>query len=107
MCDIRKIFASNIKRIRKSLGLTQEQFAEAIEMQPKSVINFESARNLPTGSNLQKICDKLNISPVRLFIEERCAADKEKIKEITSMLEVMDASMLDIVSVLVEALKNK
>lgn len=67
MYNIRKIFAANIKRIRKNRNLTQEQFAEAVGIQWKTVVNFESGRNLAGPENLQNICNRMKIAPYELF----------------------------------------
>jgi len=68
MYNIKQIFANNIKRLRKNRNLTQEQFAELIGMQWKSVVNFESGRNLANSQNLEKICEKLKVAPAELFM---------------------------------------
>lgn len=104
MYDIKQIFANNIKRLRKNRKLTQEQFAEAIGMQWKSVVNFESGRNLANSENLKKICNKLKITPAELFLT---FDNKNDVREkIDIILDKADKNKLDeiyrIVAVLVD-----
>lgn len=94
MYDIKKIFASNIKRIRKSFNYTQEQFAEIIGMQWKSVVNFESARNLANSENLQKICNTLKIAPHELFLTVN-NNEKNVIEKINLILKDMSKEKLE------------
>ena len=96
MYNIKEIFASNIKRIRKNRKLTQEQFAEKINMQWKSVVNFEAGRNLANSENLQKICNKLNIAPSELFlIFSENEEAQETIHKINIILNRMDKEKLE------------
>ena len=108
MYDIKEIFASNIKRIRKNHKYTQEQFAEVINMQWKSVVNFESARNLANSENLQNICNKLNISPAELFLtfnEDEPA--KEIINKINIILNKMDKDKLEEAYLVIAVMNDK
>ena len=45
-----------IATLRKSLGLTQQQFADGIGVKRGTVSNYEIGRNLPTETVLQMIC---------------------------------------------------
>lgn len=89
MYDIKKIFAHNIKRLRKNRNLTQEQFAERIGVQWKTVANFESARNIASCENLENICNKLDISPAELFLlkAENTNDTKQKIDLILNRVD--------------------
>ena len=89
MYDIKKIFAHNIKRLRKNRNLTQEQFAERIGVQWKTVANFESGRNIASCENLQSICNKLKISPAELFLlkAEKPSDIKQKIDLILNRVD--------------------
>lgn len=46
---------------RKSLGLSVERLARGAGISSRSVINLEKGRYSPTLSNLEKVCDVLNI----------------------------------------------
>lgn len=53
-------FASQIKIIRESLGLTQQQLAKKINYTARSIIRIEQGKMLPNVSTLQKIAEVLN-----------------------------------------------
>ena len=48
---------NRIFSIRKSLGLTMEQFAELLETSKGAVSNWENNRNLPNNERLKKIAE--------------------------------------------------
>lgn len=105
MYDIRQIFAHNIKRLRKSRDLTQEEFAEVIGMQWKSVVNFESGRNLPNSKNLQKICDKLNVHPEEFFFDSETKKLSNKVEQINKTLYRMNEETVNTILKIALALK--
>ena len=108
MYDIKQIFASNIKRLRKNRKLTQEQLAEAISMQWKSVVNFEAARNLANSENLQKICNKLDIPPAELFLTfNEDEASQELINKININLHKMGREKLEDAYRIISVLNDK
>ena len=94
MYNIKQIFANNIKRLRKNRNLTQEQFAELIGMQWKSVVNFESGRNLANSQNMEKICAKLKIAPAELFLTEE-KSSFEVLNKLNIILSKMNRKKLN------------
>jgi transcriptional regulator with XRE-family HTH domain len=46
---------------RKSMGLSVERLARGAGISSRSVINLEKGRYSPTLSNLERVCDVLNI----------------------------------------------
>ena len=60
--DIKKLLGKRIKEVRKSKGLTQEQVAEIIGMEPASLSNIENGRYYPTSDNLEKIINVLGVT---------------------------------------------
>lgn len=52
-----------IKQLRKTLGLTQQEFAERIGITRNAVANYETGRNEPIGSVLNLIFNEYNVNP--------------------------------------------
>ena len=52
-----KLITGGIKRLRANCGLTQEQFAEKINMSVQGYRNIEHNKYLPTGDTIDKICN--------------------------------------------------
>lgn len=51
-----------IKKLRKALGLTQQEFADRIGMKRNTVANYETDRNEPSNSVVTLICKTFNVS---------------------------------------------
>ena len=50
-----------IKAIRKTKKLTQQEFADLLDIKRSSVSNYEIGRRAPHIKELQRICDKLGV----------------------------------------------
>lgn len=61
---------NGIKQIRLKNNLTQEQFAEIINLSVQGYRNIEHAKYLPTAKTIDRICEKFKIRPVDLLISE-------------------------------------
>lgn len=55
-----------IKKLRKALGLTQQDFADRIGVKRNTIANYEIDRNEPSGSVISLICKEFNVSDVWL-----------------------------------------
>lgn len=51
-----------IKKIRKELDLTQQEFADRIGVKRGGIANYEIGRNEPTDSVISLICREFNIN---------------------------------------------
>lgn len=56
------MFGKNLKKIRKSKGLTQAQLAECLNVSTSTIGMYEQGRREPDTTMLKKICNKFNIS---------------------------------------------
>jgi transcriptional regulator with XRE-family HTH domain len=56
-------FGKNMKRIRETLGLTQEELANRAKLQPSAISHFETGGREPSLKNIIKICKGLGCSP--------------------------------------------
>lgn len=65
-----KDFAGRISEIRRSLKLTQSQFAELVHLSEDSIGKIERGGSLPTLDTLGKIADGLKM-PLMDLLEER------------------------------------
>ncbi len=79
----RELITNGIKRIRTASKLTQEQFAEKINMSVQGYRNIEHNRYLPTAETIDKICEVFNITPVELLLPDP-QSNLLKIKELIS-----------------------
>lgn len=51
-----------IKELRKTLGLTQQEFADKIGVKRNSMANYETGRNTPIDAIVVSICRIFNVS---------------------------------------------
>lgn len=90
--DYQTLLNTNIKNLRNSHNLTQEEFAEKIGISVQGLSNLERNRYQPTAETVDKICKVFKISPVELLIEP---------------VEGNDEIIKNIISVLMQCKKNK
>ena len=67
MDDIKQLLGRRIRELRKRKGLTQEQLAEMIGIEPRNLLKIENAQTYPRVQTLQKIMEFLNCSANELF----------------------------------------
>ena len=70
MATLRKKFGQHLRMIRTQRGMTQEQFAEMLEISVDFLSLIERGRNAPSFETLEKIARRLRISVAELFTFE-------------------------------------
>ena len=84
--DQKKI-GSFLKELRKEKGITQEQFAEIINVSGRTVSRWETGNNMPDISLLVEIADYFDVSIPEIINGERKSNIMEKeVKEVAEML---------------------
>lgn len=78
-----ELINSGIKNLRKSHNLTQEEFAEKIDISIQGLSNIERNRYQPTADTIDKICKAFKITPAELLLGQN---DNEIINNITLLL---------------------
>lgn len=98
-----------IKELRKSLGLTQEKFAERLNMKRNTIATYEIGRNDPIPAVVTLICKEFNVNEDwlrngtgEMFIEvpeeaefEAAAAELSKNNDVLAMQAVIQYWKLD------------
>jgi transcriptional regulator with XRE-family HTH domain len=81
-------FPTLIKKIREESGLTQSQFAEAIDVSPVLVAMVETKQKEVSKSFVLKLAKAMKVHPASitpfLFIED--AKSKEKLSDVEQLL---------------------
>ena len=52
----------NIRKARKTAGVTQKELAERLQVYPKDISRWENGERTPSAIALTKICRELNAS---------------------------------------------
>ncbi|MBQ7485414.1 MAG: helix-turn-helix domain-containing protein [Oscillospiraceae bacterium] len=63
-------FGDRLQEIRRRNGLTQEQFAEALNVSRQAVSKWESSRGYPEIEKILYICNRYQVRPDELFADE-------------------------------------
>lgn len=51
-----------IRKLRKSLGMTQQEFADKLGVKPNTLSQYETGRNAPTPAVLQLMCRVFDVN---------------------------------------------
>lgn len=62
-----KKLGSNVRKIRKEMGLSQEKLAELTRVDPKSIVAIESGKRNPTLKTINKLAKALGVSAKQLL----------------------------------------
>ena len=63
-------FSQQLQEIRRQAGLTQEEFAEDLQVSRQAVSKWESGRGYPEIEKILYICKRYGVSMAQLFEEE-------------------------------------
>lgn len=63
-------FGERLQEVRKRSGLTQEEFAEQLQVSRQSVSRWESGRGYPEMEKIIFICNRYGVTMDELFKEE-------------------------------------
>lgn len=114
MKDINLQIKHNLRAYRKLHGLTQEQVAEAIGIEPQYYSTTENANNLEKNlplPRLMSICElyKITLNDLAGFEEKEESFDAFKeiwISDICSELGKMDAKMIGLIRLAIKSLNE-
>ena len=90
-------FGKRIKYFRKLSGLTQEQLAEMIDLQPNSLGYVENGKNSLSFDKFEKLVDVLDVEAYQMFLfDNRDELNTDKINEIIKILQTLNKRDLDL-----------
>lgn len=67
MVNIYKKFGERVKDFRKEKGLSQEELAEKVKVDVRTIVAIETGKRNPTLNTINKITKAVNISIKELF----------------------------------------
>lgn len=101
MSDIKKKLGKKIKYYRELNGLTQEELAEKIDINCRSLSFIECGTNFVTADTLEKLCNKLSVTPKQLFDFEYYPKNPDDIKkEVCKLIDLNKEKLTDIYNIL-------
>lgn len=93
---LKENFAQNLKKIRKSRKLTQEQLAERVGVDFRYISYLENARSFPSSDLIEKLTAALNVDCVELFNFENEISREELEKKLAKLISIFDDEKLKI-----------
>ncbi len=94
---IKIILGAAIKELRIQKGITQEQLAEYLDLQPHTIAILETGKSFVSSEVLAKFCNFFDVDPCVFFIKNivnKSQEDLDYIKEIKKILPVFSSSKL-------------
>lgn len=84
------LLGERIRELRKNRGLTQDQFAELIEVEQKHVSRIELGKSFPTIERLEKISQALNVPLRDIFDFVHLTDQQTRSVSIEEMMKQLD-----------------
>lgn len=80
--DVKKSFGEKVKRLRKKRNLTQEQFAEMIDISPRNLSKIEVGDCFVKAETLERLLTALGVTTEELFANDHIKTNDELISQI-------------------------
>ena len=100
------LISKGIKRLRSSLGLTQDEFSSKIDMSIQGLRNIEQGKYQPTADTIDKICNTFHISPFDLLIEQQSDDEISVITVINKKLKTCSVEQLAKINEIIDIIKK-
>lgn len=97
MLSLKQKFGKRVRELRKSKGLTQEQIAELINIEPPNVSKLENGLHFPQPDKIEKIAKALNVNVQELFDYEHVNKKQDLIKFIKKEIDNYDIKTLEFI----------
>lgn len=97
MATLKLKFGKRVKELRKSKGLTQEQIAELINIEPPNVSKMENGLHFPQPDKIEKIAKALDVTVQDLFDFEHLIKKQDLLKYIESTIKTLETNDLEFV----------
>ena len=107
--DVKKELGLKIKRLRQKEGLTQEQFAEKVNVDRRTIARAEDGKHRPSAETMEMIAEAFSV-PVSYFFDSSVykpdVSKSALIFQINSQLNVLSKSNLRKVKSFIDIILN-
>lgn len=103
MSSLKIKFGKRLKELRKSKGITQEQIAEIVNIEPPNISKIECGMHFPQPEKIEKIANALGVEIKDLFEFEHF---KKKQELLTYIMEALDGFELKTVELVYKFIYN-
>ena len=105
MSELKVKFGKRIRELRKSKGLTQEQVAEIISIEPPNFSKMENGMHFPQPDKIEKLANALGVDVYELFEFEHKKSKQELLKFVKNYIEDCDIKILELIYKFIQNLK--
>ena len=95
--SLKKLFGKKLKAIREARGLTQQEFAECVNLQPNTLGQIEIGYRAVSFDTIEKIVKSLKIDYCDLFDFKETQSDSRLAKTIIKLTQKLDKKSLNFV----------
>ena len=81
-------------KARASLGMTQKQFAERLDLSARTIMSYEQGEKKPSKTNYVRIAQKLGVS-VKYLQDDNCINPDEELNVVNPTAEIEERERLD------------
>jgi transcriptional regulator with XRE-family HTH domain len=106
MKTTKELLGARVKELRKARGLSQDQLAEMIGIEPKHVSRIEVGKSYPTLDRLERIAIALDVPMKTFFDFMHLENDTERLRNIDEMIMELDEGNKKIIYKIVQAFKE-
>lgn len=97
----------NLQKIRRTLGFTQEQVAESLELAPRYISDIERDKTKGSLDTLVKLCNLYHVSPTYVLKDYINTADTRNINDIIVGFSHLEDNEKDIIRELIVYMNAK
>ena len=90
MTNLKIKLGKRIQSLRKSQGITQENFSEILGLDISSLSKIETSRNYPSPENLEKIAAALNVEEKDLYNFQDFFTNQEYLEKILKNIKIIE-----------------
>lgn len=107
MDNYQTLLNSNIKKLRKNLGLTQDKFAELVGVSSDTIGNLENNKYAATPETIDKICSASNVTPFDLLLPPTGKDETSIIDSINKKLKLCSNNQLQLIEEMIDLIRQK
>lgn len=93
---VKDLLATNLKKYRHALGLSQERFAEKLGMGHSMLAAIETQDKFPSSKSLYNISQALNVEVFELFVPEDEKHSKD-LNDVGSLREQLKEDLSELI----------
>lgn len=106
MKTAKHLLGARIKELRRARGLSQEELAEQIGIEPQHMSRIETGGSAPTVERMEKLCAVLGIELRSLFDFGHLDSRDAQLEGIEEMLKSLDENDLKVIYRIVRSFRG-